>query len=442
MATQRATVRRVTRAVIASQMLFSTGHSLTTGGFFTYFIYEFQPTALMLSLLQIAPETSEAFSVWGRWIAIRFGNRKWIWITALTLARVAALCIPVTLLWAGEGPQSGILAAILLLTIVWYLCQGIAYVNYVSWLSDLVPEVNWGAFFAKRQMAIVAISISVPIAAGLIRQDVLKSLPESDQRWSYAAIFLVGGTLCLGSIGPMLPIPHVPWQHRNAPSEKPRRRLRFSRHYGLFLMSRWWLAFFQGLTQAALFKFSVDFLNVDLVRYYTLSAVMLLLQFPCAWIGGRLSDQSRDRPAFALGILATGLGLGFLFLADREHWWWIFGTYAFWGGFGLVNVCGNNLCLKLSPSGDNAAHIGLYRQVSGLFAGASGMLGGWWLDRMLSAGAEGFPLTPYYVLFAISMGGRLTAPLWLLGVAQPISQGAESGISGLAGAETESVSSR
>jgi hypothetical protein len=108
-------------------------------------------------------------------------------------------------------------------------------------------------------------------------------------------------------------------------------------------------------------------------------------------------------------------------VSTREFWQPVCLAYALWGGFGLVNVCLNNLCLKLAPRSDNTTQFAVFEQVGGLIAGLAGLLGGYCLDRLLAGISQGSPTaqSAFLVLMAVSWLGRLTAPLWLLGVRQP-----------------------
>ncbi len=413
-------VATVTRAVVLSQALFTAGNSLTTGGFFNYFVNDLHPGAFLFALVQIAPENSEAMSFFSRWLIVRFYNRKLVWIYGLLLARVVALLIPLAILYPHKSWTGVPMIYILTCTVVWYVCQGAAYLSLISWLSDLVPEQNWGKFFAQRRMAHLAILIIVPISAGMLRKHYLNGFSSSAEHWIYAIIFIVGGLLAIASIIPMLRLPHVSWRQQATARNVSLFKILAENHNLHFLLaSRWWLAFFQGFSQIVLLQFSMNVLKVPLETYYIFSALMYLTQILFSWQAGRLSDRSQDRNGLAFGMVLVSLGMLFLFFATTDNHWILAGTYLMWGAFGMVNLCGENLCLKLTPPGDNSAQFSLYHQTSGLIAGGAGLLGGWWLDRLLTSVNPEAPQMPFYVLISIGFLGRITAPLWLIGVKQP-----------------------
>lgn len=410
--------RRVTRLVIISQVLFTAGHSLTTGGFLSYFIYEFEPSAMFMAAIQIAPETSEAMSFVTRYLLAVVPSRKWVWVATLLVARISALMIPFTAIFFPESLHAQALLVIMAAIIGWHIAQGVAYCCYISWLSDLVPEFNWGKFFAKRRIASLGVSIVVPTIAGLYRSRRLSSLSPDWQIGSYVIIFVTGGLLVVMSILPMLWLPDRPVQHTQAKHPSRPWRENMDSSFRWLIASRWWLAFFQGLTQAVILKFSISVLKISLEEYYVLAAVMLSLQILTAAWAGRMCDRSQDKAVTFGGMVIVSFAMAFWVLASPASKWFAIGAYVLWGGFGFVNVGLHNLTLKLAPESDNTFEISLSRQMSGLIAGGAGLLGGWCLESLLNS-ASVSDANAYRMLFAISWAGRLLAPFFLLPVQQP-----------------------
>lgn len=409
--------QRVTRSVVISQMLFTAGHSLTMGGFLNYFVEEFHPSALFLTVVQIAPETSEACSVLTRHVLRVAQSRKWVWIMGLILSRLCALLVPCALLF-GQSTQQA-LGIILVSIIVWHLLQGIAYCSYISWLSEVVPEVKWGEFFAQRKMAALLISILVPTTAGLLRKFWISKLSDTWKSGSYAVIFAAGALLVIASVIPMLKVPDAALFRVSKRDVLPKRSLaRVDSQFRYLLATRWWLSFFQGLTQGVLVVYSIRILKIRLEEYYVLSGMMLLLQIVTTWWAGGMCDRNREKILLMWSLLGVSFAMFFWGAATPEMKWLVAGAYCLWGGFGFVNIALHNLTLKLAPRGDNSLHISLSRQGSGLIAGVAGLLGGLCLDHLLNR-SEWSGASPYHLLFLISWIGRATALLWLIPLRQP-----------------------
>ncbi len=417
--------------VMANQSLFQAGNSLTTGSFFNYFVAGFHPSAFWLSVLMILPETMQALSVLLFRRYFESVGRKRIWFIGLVAGRSAAMLIPLAMLFpADRGQQLGPILFIAGCTAFWYLAQGIAFINYLSWISELAPRSRWGHLFSWRQIAGLVISVFVPVGTLMLRKQVLNHLPDDAERWSYAVIFTVGGMLAIASTFPLLRFPDksLSLQNKKFPLAQSRwREIWKNQPFRMLLASRWTAAFFQGLTQSVLFKYAYDILKVPIETYMLLVSLMLVLQLPLSWVAGRLSDANRDRGGLFLGFLITSLAMPCWWAATAENWSWLIAAYACWGGFALVNVCGTSFCLKLSTPGANLRHLALYEQVSGLIAGLAGLTGGAILNYLLESLSASVPVAPesgfsfdriaaFHSLILVSWIGRMIAPIWLLAI--------------------------
>ncbi len=424
---------RVTKAVVVSQLLFSTGNVLTTGGFLYYYANAFSPTALQFSLLLILPELAETSGLFARPVAGWVGSRKRTWLTCLLTGRVFALGVPLMAAPVITSGHEWPFEIIIGWVAVWYVLQGIAYACFISWLTDLAPQTDWGKLFARRKLAMLAIMIVVPVVAGQLRSQWANTLPEQEKLITYVSIFVIGNALVMISVLPLLKLPEMATGSGMSPSAIRRKRMSHVLRDALvqpslrwMLLHGWWLSFAQGLTQAAFFRYQVNVLHLSVETYYVLNGLMLLIQMPLTMFAGRLSDDGLDKPTLFWSVTLVSGAMLFWLAATPDLWWLLVGAYVMWGLFGFVNICGRNLLLKLSPPSDNTTQVALFRQVGGLFAAIAGLLGGWWLDSMTEASTSlllaGLALGPFQVVFLVSFLGRLTAGLWLLPIQQPKSE--------------------
>jgi Major Facilitator Superfamily len=439
----------IIRRVLLGQLLFSAGHALTTGGFLNYFANPFfKGFVVAFAVLQVTPEAAESLAMVTRWLVLRWGDRKTVWWVSLVGARLAALAIP-GLVYAGMEPgTTGAIPAIIGLLGAWYLLQGVSYTAYLSWLSDLVPEVQWGKMLGRRSMAISLVTVCMTyIAAAFMDRTQLWSATERLN--AYVVLFGLGGVLCLASILPLVGLagrrtlrvvgfalggnapvdcsssgsPHSTLNPQRLPSLwasiGPPLRLAFiDPTFRWFLLGCWQLSFFQGLTQTAQYQFSANVLHVSQFDYYGMLSVMLLLQIPLAAIAGWLVDRGHDRIVMVGGLLALSSAMGCWWMATWHGPRWLMGAYVVWGLFGLVNVAQPSLGLKLAPRSDNLVQLSLFRQIGGLLAALAGMLGGLVLDGYSHNGGLP-PLEVFRWLFIVSGVGRATAALWYWKATQP-----------------------
>src|SRR5690606_28631858 len=82
-----------------------------------------------------------------------------------------------------------------------------------------------------------------------------------------------------------------------------------SRSLKFLLAARWWLAFFQGLTQAVLFKYAFDHLKISLTTYIIFTSLMIFLQMPMAWWAGRRCDAFREKSTLFWGMLVVSFAM-------------------------------------------------------------------------------------------------------------------------------------
>lgn len=420
----------VTRAVIWNQTLWTAGYALTTGGFLTYFGKDLGAGSMMIALLLVIPETMGIVGLAARWVIQRTGNRKRVWLISSLAARVVSLGIPLLALpwWRASGIDP--LWMMVLCLALSQAINSIAYVAYLSWLTDLVPESYWGRFFAKRNIAKLCVLLVVPVAGGYLRDWWRREVPAETALLAYVAVFVVGLLFLVASLLPLLRLPNVPVQSETAvlPTWSMLGIAMRDRSLRFLLLHNWWLALANGLTQAAFLGYLFGPLAVGLGTFYVLSGVMRVVKIPTSIAAGSICDRFGNKALLFWGVVVASCAMPFWLVATPAEWMWVFGAYFLWGSYAAVNISGRNLMLKLSPRSDNSAQIVLFRQVSGLLAGVSGLLGGWWLASLQRSGFsiefgtyrfEGFQL-----LFAVSFFGRLTAAFWVLPIREPAARGA------------------
>jgi Na+/melibiose symporter-like transporter len=419
---QQPTVVEVGARVAAAQTVFTAGHALTTGGFFNYFVNSYKPSATWLAVLQAAPEFFETAGLWARPVVMRLMSRKALWILGLILGRTAALAIPLVAVLGRDWSTTAVLSSILVAVGLWYALQGLSYIAFLSWLSDLAPERVWGRVFGTRQFVYVVITWVMATLAGQAVQWQRKSLPKEDQVWFYVIAFTAGGLVAMASVLPMLSLPAVQTRavFPREPILAPLAAAFRDRRFRWLLLWVTHMAFAQGLTQAVLTKYQIDVLKIPLDGYLRMVAVMTSIQAVMTLAAGSLSDRIGDRNLLFGSHLVLSGAMLFPFLATPTSPGWQMGAYVVWGLFGVVNVVMYTLAWRLAPRSDNTSYLGVFRPLSGLTAALAGVLGGVLLDRLLSSGWQtdlaGRTWTGFHLLFLISFAGRFTAPFWLLGI--------------------------
>ncbi len=444
--------RSVVRRVVLGQLLWTAGYTLTSGGFLLYFARELgaatgrdrEVMGVVTAFLLAVPETVGVAGLWCRSLVAAWG-RKRVYVTGTLVSRCVAFGMPLLAVpWLRPAGIDPLWLMIGLLAVAEGV-QAVAYLAYLSWLSDLVPEQRWGRFFAVRNVAKLSILLVVPVAGGFLRDWWRNGLPDwllrawrlpADGPWSgglsddgsllaYVVTFGLGTGLMLLSVVPMLGLSDVPVR-----LEDDRGRLRSTwqrvgealgdRSLRFLLIHQSWLAAANGLTQAAFFGFLFREVHVGLGVFYLLASTMRLVKLPVSLVAGWWCDAGWSKGTLFWSLVVAAAAMPVWFVTTPETWWLLFAAYALWGSYAAANIAGRNLLLELSPRSDNTLPLGLFRQLAGLLAGLTGLAGGFWLDHLarteFTLTLTDRPLGGYHLLFALSFVGRLTAVLWLLPV--------------------------
>ena len=416
---------RLTRLVMINQFLWSAGYSLTSGGFLLYFAKGLDADDLSIRVLLVLPELLGLSGLLSRKLLQRFGSSKRLFLTFSLLARAAMLGVPLYGFRLFRGDSDVAFASMIALLAMSYILQEIAFVVYITWVSELAPQNHWGRFFAWRNVSKLIPLVVVAVPAGFLRDWWRKSGPPEEALLAYEIAFALGGLLLLVSLVPMLKLPDVkmPPVASAIPSWKRIREAWQEPSTRYLLLYAWCLAFANGLTQQAIFSLTYFHLGIQLGMFYALKSLMNVVKLPVSWYAGRECDRSGNLRPLVIGLLIATSGLAFWLLATEEQWWWVIPAYVLWGFYAMANIAGRNLALELSPEEDRSAHFALFRQVSGLCAGISGLLGGWWLGKMFAAGVDwsflGRSLGAAHVMIVVSLIARYASMLWLIPVREP-----------------------
>lgn len=415
----------ITTRMMWNQLLWTAGYALTSGGFLLYFGKELGADALIIAFLLVIPETVGTSGLLARWVLRHIGSRKRVYIGGSLVARLVMLGIPLMGFQATRPVGINPLWVLVICLALTHAVQSIVFVAYLSWLSDLAPEHHWGRFFAWRNIAKLAALLVIPVTGGFLRDAWRNYRDPSEALIAYELAFLIGWVLMLLSLWPMRKLPDPPLR---LPEDRPSdwKVLRDSwrdRSLRFLLIHNWWLAFANGITQSAFFGYLFGPLGIGLGLFYTLQCVMRFCKLPVSWFTGVLCDHFGNKRPLVVGVVAASSGLVFWLLATPEQWGWVFAAYAFWGLYAAANIAGRNLTLTLAPRSDNTTQLALFRQIGGLFAGLSGILGGWWLKSLNETNTTWhwgeIELSSFQIIIAVSLLGRWSAVLWLIPVSDP-----------------------
>jgi len=396
--------------------------TLTGGVFLTGFALFLGMSEFMIGLLASMPFLVTIFQLPTSYFLMKYGNRKKIALGAAAIARL--IWIPIlTTAFIPNLSTSAKALVILGLLFISYAFISISYVSWLSWISDLVPDSIRGSFFATRNMLCGAAGMVVMVVSGKLL-DVLNGQSYKGLPLGFAFAFTLAvffGMLSLRFI--------------NRISEPQREQVEKTRSFGesigLPLKEPRFRSF---LIFAFLWSFSVHIASPFFTLYflrelrfsYGFVAALGVLSALADMLGmrfwGKISDRVRNKAVIRLaGWIAVFLPLLWVTVRPESvimpvllH---LLGG-GFWAG---INLCMNNLLLRISPQDYRAWYFSTYNILGGLGAAIAPVLAGLFLKLLGDLDFQIFSwnLVPLHLIFIISTLFRLLSIQILKYVREP-----------------------
>lgn len=421
--------RRALRLGYVNGVLWSVGNGLTSGTLISYLALQLGATGAALSLLIAAPSLIGLLRLVTPVLIGPLGGVKATCVKAsLVSYLLLTIGLPAVTL-AGFVSRPATLTALIALICVHQLLEYIGAVALWSWLGALVPQAVRGRYFARRNLWQLALLAPTLLGGGQF-VDHWKSAHQGDPEQillGYIVPATIGGVLLLASLVPLLWMPDVAIARRRGGSLRETARAMlapiFDARFRRLLVYRGWFSFFNGITQAAQNVFTNRVLAMPLATMQTLQLGTRVGQMALSPAVGRASDRYGNRPVLELSQAIVAAGLLFYAVATPAAWWWIIGAWALWSAYVGINVCLNNLMLRLAPPAENAGFIALCEATGGLTFGLSTIAGGVLLDQLQARKATitigPLTLDHFAILFVSGAILRAVGTFWLARVREP-----------------------
>jgi MFS family permease len=397
--------------------------ALTGGVFLTGFALHLGMNEFMIGLLGAMPFLVTVFQLPAAYFIQRKGSRKRFALWAAAVAR--GLWIPIMLVAMlpilSASLKSAMILGVILLS---YASASVSFVSWLSWTSDLVPESMRGRFFGTRNMINGAAGILAVFIFGHLL-DHLNHHRDGGQAVGFALTFgaaVLFGVLSLSFLNRISEPELALGDGSHAP---------FSEHFVIAFKSdsfRRFLWFTFAWSFSVYFAspfFSLYFLR-DLRFSYGFVATLAMISAFADLLGmrlwGKISDKVRNKAIIRLASwIAAFLPLVWVTVSPVSkvvpivlH---LVGG-GFWAG---INLCMNNLLLRISPRENRPAFLSVYHIVGGLGAAAGPLLAGWLVRCCLEQEIELLTWTfrPLQVIFLLSTAMRVLSLHFLKYVREP-----------------------
>jgi MFS family permease len=364
--------------VIADGMTAEAMVVFTSGTFLTAMAIQLGATNFQLGLFAALPTFTTIFQLFSIWLVRKFNNRRLITALFNFLARLPILAIGlIPFLFT----RSTSIEVLFMLLFFQHVFGDIAGASWNSWMKDLVPAGQMGAFFSKRTRISQTLNVTLSLATAFAI-DYVKMHEPHDEILAYHILFLIGGSLGLASVAFLLGTP------------EPRARRINDKLLALFKMPLQNINFRNLLIFNSFWAFALN-LATPFFAVYMLETIKLQLSYVIAFgilgqlsgilsykIWGRYTDRFSNKtiisicaPIYIVCILA------FAFPATLGHRFLTIGLLTaiyFLSGSAIagINLALNNVGLKLASNDEAIAYISVKNMFVAFFSTIAPLIGG------------------------------------------------------------------
>ncbi len=378
------------RCVVNDGMASQAMASLTGSAILVAFALKLGASNALIGLLAAIPHLSQLIQLPAIGLVRRIRNRRLISVSASTVGRSAWLLVAAAPFLLSEAAVLTMLVTGLLIASV---LAAVANCGWNSWMHELVPKDQLGAFFGRRFSLATATGVVVSLSAGLFLDHLSGALFENDL-YGYSVVFAV--SFVFGIIGVMF-VARIP-EPRYQPSDssvfqeirKPFRDRNFKNL--IHFLASWNIAIY--LATPFFSVYMLKRLEMDLTWVIALIVLGRLVNILFLRLWGSFSDKISHKSVLAVSAplcLLCILGWTFTTMPDKHVLTFpLLVVLHILMGIAMagITLAIGNIGLKLAPSGEGTGYLATTNFVSALAAGLapifSGRLVDFFVDRQIA----------------------------------------------------------
>ncbi len=385
--------------------------TLTAGVFLTGFALYLGMDEFSIGILAAIPYAATLFQLQGSYLIAKNGRRKRLAVFSAAIARAMWLIV----LGIAFLPLSSLfLKHILLLGLIFlsHCFISISYVSWLSWTSELVPERILGNFFGTRNMLNGIAGIAAVIAFGYFLDFTQRKLPGAALE-GFSLIFVAAVLFGLLSCVFLMRI--------SDPQNDPSRESDFKKNLLLPLKET---NFFRFLIYTFSWNFAVysasPFITLYMLRELAFSygfvAILAMISSIADLMAmkfwGVVSDRFKNKAiVHAASWVAAFLPILWSLVRPASIWMPVF-LHILGGGFWAgIQLCTNNLVLRISPRQHRPLYISAYNITAGIGATIAPVAAGLAVKMLSAADLSFLPsgVLPLHLIFLASTILRLVS---------------------------------
>ena len=310
----------------------------------------------------------------------RVRRRRLISVACVFGARLALPVYAAVPLIPDRNIAVGVLVAAALLH---YGLNAVGACSWNSWMRDLLPEEQLGAFFARRNLYGTVVGAVATLLAAFALQRAGRSDVGGDR--VYVALYLIGFLCGLASTAALARVPE-PWMGRRRGRPSLRRLLLRPLRDRNFRSVLRYLASWQFAVNLATPFFTVYFVRelgftVGFVLTLTVASQLANAAVVRGW--GSLSDRFTNKSVLTVAsplylLCIAGMIFADDFTGDLSRPAYLLALHLVMGAAQAgVGLAAGNIVIKLSPAGAATSYMATNALVGALASGAAPIVGGW-----------------------------------------------------------------
>lgn len=361
--------------------------TLTTGVFLAGFAVQLGANNFAIGILAAVPFLVQLLQFPAVVLVEHWRDRRSICVAASFVGRCFLIvCGAVPLI----GPAAGIAALIGFLAIY----QGMGAIGgcaWNSWMRDLVPNREFGRFFARRTAATTALATVLALGGSVLIDAWKGGFPDRPD-FAYSILFVLSGMIGLFGVYLLSITPNPPMAALERPMRlgplfaAPFRDVNFRRL--ILFLSSW--NFAVNLAAPFFAVYMLKTLSYRMTDVMILTIASQLTNLASLGVWGSLIDRFSNKAVLSVAaplFLACMMGwtLTGLPWTQGMTFYLLFGIHMLMGlSTAGVALASNNIAMKLSPGGQATSYLAANSVVSAVFAGIAPMIGGLCADFFAS----------------------------------------------------------
>lgn len=366
------------RLVIADGMSAEAMVVFTSGTFLTAMAISLGATNFQLGLFAALPTFTTIFQLVSIWLVQRFNNRRVIASLFNLFARLPIIAIGLIPFLFTGGTSIEILFLMLFFQ---HIFGDIAGASWNSWIKDLVPEKQLGAFFSRRTRMSQTLNVTLSLATAFAI-DYVKAHYPANEIVAYNILFLIGGAFGLLSVGFLLRTPEPRAKRINAKLltlfTLPLKNANFK---NLLVFNSGW-AFALNLAVPFFSVYMLKTIGLPLSYVISLGILSQLSGIASYKLWGKYTDRFSNKTIISIcAPLYVGCILLFAFTAMPAHRLVTLAVLTIiylmsgWSSAG-INLAISNISLKLASKNEAIAYLSVKNMFVAFFSTIAPLIGG------------------------------------------------------------------